>query len=62
MRDLSIEELGHVYGAGGRGCSPCPPSTPRGGSKGKSKGKSKSKGKGKRKGRSGSRGKGYGSC
>ncbi len=60
MRDLSVEELGHVYGAGGRGCSPCPPSKPRGGSKGKSK--SKSKGKSKGKGRSGSRGKGYGGC
>jgi hypothetical protein len=28
MRDLSTDELGHVYGAGGRGrgCSPQPPS------------------------------------
>ena len=40
MRDLSTDELGHVYGAGGsgRGCSPRPPSC--GGSKSK---KSKSK-------------------
>lgn len=26
MRDLEKEELSHVYGAGGRGKSPCPPS------------------------------------
>jgi len=26
MRDLSTDELGFVYGAGGRGCSPRPPS------------------------------------
>lgn len=26
MRDLSTDELGFVYGAGGRGCSPTPPS------------------------------------
>ena len=43
MRDLSTDELGHVYGAGGsgRGCSPQPPSC--GGSKGKKSKKSKSK-------------------
>lgn len=40
MRDLSTDELGHVYGAGGSGrnCSPQPPSC--GGSKSK---KSKSR-------------------
>lgn len=26
MRDLDNEELFHVYGAGGKGKSPCPPS------------------------------------
>ena len=26
MRDLSTNELGQVYGAGGNGCSPKPPS------------------------------------
>ena len=43
MRDLSTDELGHVYGAGGsgRGCSPQPPSCS--GSKGKKSKKSKSK-------------------
>jgi len=43
MRDLSTDELGHVYGAGGsgRGCSPQPPSC--GGSKSKHSKKSKSK-------------------
>ena len=42
MRDLSTDELGHVYGAGGsgRGCSPQPPSC---GSKSKKSKKSKSK-------------------
>lgn len=40
MRDLSTNELGHVYGAGGRGCSPRPPSCGGKGSKSK---KSKSK-------------------
>jgi len=42
MRDLSTDELGHVYGAGGSGrnCSPQPPSC-GGGSKSK---KSKSHG------------------
>ena len=24
MRDLTTEELGHVYGAGGKGCDPQP--------------------------------------
>ena len=43
MRDLSTDELGHVYGAGGsgRGCSPQPPSCH--GSKSKKSKKSKSK-------------------
>jgi hypothetical protein len=52
MRDLSTDELGHVYGAGGSGrnCSPQPPKC-GGGSKGK---KSKSK-KSKSKKHSGSR-------
>ena len=40
MRDLSTDELGHVYGAGGRGCSPQPP---RCGGKGSKSKKSKSK-------------------
>ena len=35
MRDLSTDELGHVYGAGGRGCSPQPPSCGGKGSKSK---------------------------
>lgn len=58
MRDLTNEELVHVYGAGGAGCSPTPPSCPTKGSKGKSKGKSKSKVKGRSKGKS----KGKGRC
>jgi len=36
MRDLSTDELGFVYGAGGRGCSPTPPSCGGKGSKKKS--------------------------
>ena len=36
MRDLSTDELGFVYGAGGRGCSPTPPSCGGGSSKKKS--------------------------
>ena len=49
MRDLSTDELGHVYGAGGsgRGCSPQPPSC-RGSKSKKSKSK-KSKSKKSRK-------------
>jgi len=45
MRDLSTDELGHVYGAGGcgRGCSPQPPSC--GGSKSKKSKSKKSKSK-----------------
>ena len=45
MRDLSTDELGHVYGAGGsgRGCSPRPPSC--GGSKSKKSKSKKSKSK-----------------
>lgn len=51
MRDLTTIELGHVYGAGGKGCSPCAPSKPpKGGSKGRSKGKGGSKGRSKAKG------------
>ena len=44
MRDLSTDELGHVYGAGGSGrnCSPQPPSC---GGKSKSKNSKKSKSK-----------------
>jgi hypothetical protein len=46
MRDLSTDELGHVYGAGGsgRGCSPQPPSC-GGGSKSKKSKSKKSKSK-----------------
>ena len=43
MRDLSTNELGNVYGAGGRSCSPRPPSHGGGGSKSKKSKKSKSK-------------------
>lgn len=39
MRDLKVEELSHVYGAGGKGAA-CGGN--KGGSKGGSKGKSKS--------------------
>lgn len=45
MRDLSTTELSNVYGAGGKGCSPKPPS------------RKVKRGSGSRKG-SGSRGKG----
>ena len=46
MRDLSTDELGHIYGAGGRGCSPRPPSCGGGkGSKSKKSGSKKSKSK-----------------
>ena len=41
MRDLSTDELGFVYGAGGRGCSPRPPSC--GGGKSSKKKSSKHK-------------------
>ena len=37
MRDLKVEELSHVYGAGGKGNCGC---SAKGGSKGGSKGKS----------------------
>ncbi len=51
MRDLTNIELDHVYGARGRGCSPCAPSKPpKCGTKGK--GRSKDKGRSKKKGRS----------
>lgn len=53
MRDLTNIELGHVYGAGGKGCSPTPPScSPKGGTKGKggSKGSTKAKGGSTKKG------------
>jgi hypothetical protein len=57
MRDLEMEELTHVYGAGGRGRSPCPPSKPprcgRGGKSG-SRGRGSGSGRGKRCGRGGS--------
>ena len=45
MRDLSTDELGHVYGAGGRGrgCSPQPPSCHGSKSKKSKSKKSKSK-------------------
>ena len=40
MRDLEMEELTHVYGAGGRGKSPCPPrKQPKCGKGGSSRGK-----------------------
>jgi hypothetical protein len=56
MRDLSTDELGHVYGAGGRGCSPRPPSCGGGGSKSRhSKSKHSKKNSKKSRGR-GSRG------
>lgn len=45
MRDLSTDELGHVYGAGGRGCSPRPPSCGGKGSKSKKSKSKKSKSK-----------------
>jgi hypothetical protein len=45
MRDLSTDELGHVYGAGGRGCSPQPPSCGGGGSKSRHSKNKKSKSK-----------------
>jgi hypothetical protein len=56
MRDLEMEELSHVYGSGGRGKSPSPPSKPprcgkRGGG---SRGGSGSGGRGKHHGRGGS--------
>lgn len=53
MRDLRIDELSHVYGAGGRGsCRPPRPKNPcRGGGSGSRKG-----------GGSGSRSKGRGRC
>jgi hypothetical protein len=61
MRDLQTEELGHVYGAGGRSscrprsCNPCGSRGRGSGSRGKG---SKSKGRGKKsKG-----GRGGGSC
>lgn len=54
MRDLSTDELGHVYGAGGRGCSPQPPSCGSKHSKSKHSKSKKSKSK-KSRGR-GSRG------
>ena len=41
MRDLSTNELGQVYGAGGQGCSPQPPTC--GGAKRSKSKKSKSK-------------------
>ena len=52
MRDLLVEELGQVYGAGGKGkyCKPPKPPKCKGGSgsgkKGKGKGSSKRWGKG----------------
>jgi hypothetical protein len=45
MRDLSMEELGHVYGAGS--CAPSRKYHNRKGSKSKSKSRSKSKSKSK---------------
>ena len=39
MRDLSTNELGFIYGAGGRGCSPQPPSCSKGSKSKKSKSK-----------------------
>ena len=58
MRDLSTDELGHVYGAGGSGrnCSPQPPTC--GGSKSKKSKKSKCK-KSKSKSRKHSRSRRY---
>jgi len=55
MRDLTSVELGHIYGAGGCGCSPTPPSK---GCKGGSKDKGGSKNKGGSKGKGGSKHKG----
>ena len=57
MRDLSTDELGHVYGAGGRGCSPQPPSCSKGSKSKKSKSHKKSKKSGSHKSKGhGSRG------
>ncbi len=56
MRDLSTTELTNVYGAGGKGCSPKPPSRKvkcRGGSGSRGKG-SRGKGSGSRRGKGGS--------
>jgi len=58
MRDLTSIELGHVYGAGGCGCSPTPPSCGKGGSKGGSKAHSKPKGGSKAKSKGHSKPKG----
>lgn len=49
MRDLETEELGHVYGAGGRGsyraeCKPCAGSGSKSRGRGSKGGKSRSKG------------------
>jgi hypothetical protein len=44
MRDLKIDELGAVYGAGGRGKKHCAPKKHKGGSSRK-KGRSSSKGR-----------------
>lgn len=63
MRDLTSTEIGHIYGAGGTGCSPTPPTCgTKGGSK--SKGSSKAKGRSKAKGASKAKGgsKGNYSC
>lgn len=51
MRDLLVEEIGQVYGAGGKGknCKPPKAKKCKGGSKG-----SKSRGKGSRCGKGGS--------
>ena len=59
MRDLTTTELGHIYGAGGCGCSPTPPSGGHGGSKSKagSKAQTGSRAKGGSKAKGGSRAK-----
>jgi len=59
MRDLSTDELGFVYGAGGRGCSPTPPSC---GGKGSKKKSSKHKSSKKRKSSKKHSGKGSRGC
>lgn len=56
MRDLSTTELSNVYGAGGKGCSPKPPSRKvkcRRGSSSGGRGK-RCKGSGSRRGKGGS--------
>lgn len=55
MRDLSSEEMVHVYGAGGRSKSPCPPRKQSGSKSRRSKGGTTGRyGRGSRHGKGGS--------